>query len=88
MRTIWKYNIEPETRIEVPRQAKILSIQTQRGNPVMWMEVDTNEPKEKRLFLAFGTGHKLPDDMKHLHYVGSFQVENEMLVYHVYEVLA
>jgi hypothetical protein len=52
------------------------------------MEVDTNEPKEKRLFLAFGTGHKLPDDMKHLHYVGSFQVENEMLVYHVYEVLA
>lgn len=85
MKTIWKYPINPrQNKIEMPIGAQILSIQTQRGNPQMWALVDPNNRKETRIFQVYGTRWDIQDFPGK--YIGSFQVEEETLIFHVFEV--
>ncbi len=47
--------------------AKLLDIQVQvagpdKGIPQLWALVDPDAIKEKRTFICYGTGQKIPDD--------------------------
>jgi hypothetical protein len=83
MKTIWKWTLQPETTINMPHGAKLLAVQEQRGEPQLWALVDPGAKTYPRTFRVYGTGHNLPDDPGQ--YVGTFQIHNEALVFHVFE---
>ncbi len=90
MSTIWKIPIQLQQRqeIELPISAKVLTVQTQMNNPVMWVEVSPLAVKEKRMFQLYGTGHEIDDTNKiRRMYIGTFQLWSGQEVYHLYEIL-
>ena len=89
MLTIFKYPVPAEDHftLEMPKGAKILTVQAQRGNPQLWAMVDSETKKEKRYFRLAGTGHPLGDDyLKIINYIGTFQMGNGVLVFHLFEI--
>jgi hypothetical protein len=91
MRTIWKYDIPLDDvfSIEMPKESKILTIATQRGQPRIWVEVPAyptqQEDTIRRLFYLLGTGI-VALDLTNLEYIGSFLILNDSLVFHLYVV--
>lgn len=87
MKTIWKYKVPVNDvfELKLPMLAKILTIQKQHDIPNIWALVDTDNQMETRHFVCFGTGHAIPD--KGLNYIGTYLIENDMLVLHVFEVI-
>ena len=83
MKTIYKYEISPlHTAIEMPKGAELLSVKTQNNTPCLWALVDTDQPPEDRFLVVFGTGHPV---VNHGKYLGTFLIENDSLVFHVFE---
>jgi hypothetical protein len=88
MRSIWKYNIpaQDEFSIAMPKGAEILSIQDQYGQPRMWVLVDTTEVLVERRFAVVGTGHVLGETWFDLHhFLGTFQMLDGDLIFHLFE---
>lgn len=85
MKTIYKFPFEVEDviRIDMPEDAKILSLQMQNGVPCLWAEVQTANPFVTRTFQLFGTGHRVPEKLGP--FVGTFQTHGGSLVFHLYE---
>ena len=89
MLAIFKYpiTIEDHFTLELPKNARILTIQTQRGIPQLWAMVDSETEKETRSFRLSGTGHPLGEDyLRIINYIGTFQIENGALVFHLFEI--
>lgn len=91
MRSIYKYNLlENRDGIICGPITKILTVDTQRGQPVLWAEVDTEKPNRKIQTLLIGTGWDLTPPkgetciLDDYHYIGTVQVAGETLVFHVY----
>jgi hypothetical protein len=86
-KAIWKFTLEfiSNQTIELPAQAKILSVQRQKGDLQLWAIVDTNYRHylEERHIAIYCTGHVLPDDCGI--YLSTFQVSEGDLVFHVFE---
>lgn len=85
--TIWKYNVGVSDMFSImmPKGAQILAVQAQRGIPQLWALVDPDQETELRYFVLFGTGHPITNADK-LQYIGTFQVEQGTLVFHLFEV--
>lgn len=84
--TIWKYPLKVTdiNRIELPMGAKILCVQVQADAPCLWAEVNSLETdKSVHVIETFGTGHEL--DQSNRVYIGTYQINNRFLVFHVYE---
>jgi len=89
MITIYKYQIPIEDyfTLELPKQARILTIQIQREMPQLWAIVDPEAEKETRYFRLSGTGHPLGEDyLRIINYIETFQMENGALVFHLFEI--
>jgi len=88
MRTIHKYAVDArgEFTLLLPLDARILSVQTQgaAGRPQMWVLVNPCAPPQVRKFRLFGTGHPVESN-DDLEYVGTFQMEDGNLVFHLFE---
>ena len=90
MRTIYKYPIPLDSldsfSLDMARGARILDVQNQGPFPMLWAEIHTEDPTEKRYFRVYGTGHELP--IEPLLYIATFQSLTSMgwLVWHIYEV--
>ncbi len=84
--TVWKFGLNPQhvNSLLVPKGGKVLSVQTQDGEPQMWILVDRHEPLEQRKFLIYGTGHSIPSENIGT-FVGTFQQEAGALIFHVFE---
>ena len=80
---ILKYSLAPRITLEMPQGAKILAVQTQRNEPQMWALVDTGQFKVSRTFRVYPTGVEF--DVAGLAYIGTFQVQDGTLVFHVFE---
>lgn len=68
----------------MPKGAKILSLQMNNKMPCIWAIVNPNAEKEVRKFNIYGTGHNITED--DLKYIGTFQMHNDMLVFHLFEI--
>jgi hypothetical protein len=86
VKTIWKYKLDiGGSLLRIPAGGRILSIQTQRDDIMMWIEVDPNSgyEHEYRSFSIYGTGWEM------LHnpgtYLGTVQQLDGEFVWHVYE---
>ena len=84
---IYKYPIPITDKftIEMPLDAKILSLQLQHDMPMIWAAVWENSSLEKRKFSICGTGHDIDmDDVKS--FIGTFQQYNGQFVWHLFEM--
>jgi hypothetical protein len=83
--TIWKFplTVTDTQFISLPKDAEILCVQVQMEAPCLWAKVDsTIEDKETVLIETFGTGH--PMDEKNRKYIGTYQLNNGHLIFHVF----
>lgn len=92
---IWKHPMAlgRAQRIDMPRGARILTVQLQDNTPTLWTLCDPEQPLESRVIITFGTGHtiNLPPGCKEvatahlfgLAYIGTFQ--QGPYVWHVFE---
>lgn len=83
MKTIYKYNIEPNITYEMPQGAQILSVQAQEDTVQLWALVDTARPPDIRKFRAYGTGHAI--EHENLQFLGTCQLYGGNLVLHIFE---
>jgi len=88
MKTVYKYTLVPDDYItlRLPADAQILSIQEKDGHPQMWALVDSRAETEPRTFLMMGTGQDVDENLT-LSFIGTFQLKDLGLVFHVFEVL-
>jgi hypothetical protein len=87
MKQIYKYKLEniDEQSVEMPAGAKILTVQVQYGNPVIWAICDTEAEKtETRVFRIYGTGHDIDESVSDT-YIGSYQLYSGQFVGHLFE---
>lgn len=85
MKRIFKYPLKVDDlqMVEMPSGAAILTVQTQNGVPCIWAAVDPDAKRIKRAFVTYGTGHPM-DDGPAKHYVGTYQLRDGALVFHVF----
>jgi len=87
---IFKYKIECPAEdtfsIEIPETARILTVQTQNEQPYIWALVSRKKENKKvyRTFRIAGTGHIINEKISE--YIGTFQLENGGLVFHLFEI--
>jgi hypothetical protein len=81
---IWKYPLNGIiNNIEMPMDAKILTIQTQNDQPQIWALINPMNDLETRKFTIVGTGNPFDDtDAK---YIGTFQ--DVPFVWHLFEIV-
>ena len=86
MLTIWKYPIpvQDNIQVEMPKGARVLTVQMQMDVPYVWALVNPQAEKEIRTFRLVGTGHEIRHSDK-LTYIGTFQLEGGALVFHLFE---
>ena len=83
---IWKYSIPKiinEFEIEMPRDARVLCVQIQKGTPCIWVKTSGRGEMEKRKFVIIGTGDSF--DAEGLAYRGTWQEGGGMVVWHLFE---
>lgn len=86
MLTIWKYEIPlfgEAFALRMPEKPGLLTVQMQHEHPRLWALVDTEHPYRLYRFRIFSTGQPIPDD-KRLCYLGTFQLPEAGLVYHIF----
>jgi hypothetical protein len=88
VKSIWKYplNLVSEQSVDMPQGAQMLTVQMQHEQPHIWALVDPASPKVGRFVMIYGTGHGIPDDTGR--YVGTFQLADGDLVFHVFESIS
>lgn len=91
-KTIWKFELSPSITgthsFTMPKDAKILTVQTQNNNPCIWALVNPNNEVEERFFELFGTGHDVYCDMGiDRKYINTIQMREGGLVFHLFERL-
>ena len=88
--TIWKYvlKVTDVQDIEIPHGSILLSVQTQNGDPCLWVLVyDTEAEKEVIRLRTIGTGHNITaDDFNPKDFLGTYQLSNGAFVGHVFQV--
>jgi hypothetical protein len=87
MKTVWKFEIKPDDIIEIslPVGAKPLTVQEQNGGAQLWCLCNPNKTTyETRKFRLAGTGHIIYENI--LAFIGTFQLDNGSLVFHLFEV--
>lgn len=85
MITIYKYYLGPP--IQIPQDAKILSVQAQGDGIYLWALVDTDKPTVTRVFTRIGTGWNLSDetDLFNQTYISTVQ-DRDGFVWHIFEL--
>lgn len=82
MITIWKYPVRSGvTSLTLPYGSHVLDVQVQDGQPVMWVQVDTDQHNVTRKFVVYGTGHPMPAVTRQ--HIGTFQLSG--YVFHLFE---
>lgn len=88
MKRVYKYplDIQDEVVVMMPKGARVLSVQVQSGRPCLWAAVDPSEiTLEERWFRIAGTGHPIQDDVVD-GFIGTIQMYDGRLVFHVFEM--
>ena len=86
MNTIYKYPLAPGyTTIQVPHNAKVLCAKVQGSQPCLWVELERTMVTVERKFVTLGTGDLF--NSKDYVYIDTVLLDNDMLVFHIYEVV-
>ncbi len=86
MNTVWKYTLpyaDDMVVLEMPKGAKILSIQEQNTVITLWADVDPNASLVKRTIRWAGTGHPIDH---YVCFIGTVQQHGGQLVWHFFDM--
>lgn len=85
MYAVWKYQVPQVNQftLEMPENARVLTLQLQYGAPVLFAAVNTESPLVKRRFGIIATGTSV--EFKLPKYVGTFQLFGGNTVLHLFE---
>lgn len=83
---IYKYalTIATETDIVMPKGARLLSVQVQRGEPMVWAIVDHSQRTVRRRLSVRETGNPLEDAFSGA-FIGTIQMYGGAIVFHVFD---
>lgn len=83
--TIWKYDLKPSTHqlIEMPKGARLLTVQGQHSGVCLWAIVNDEAEVEKRAFGVYPTGGDAPGALAI--YLNTVQLQGGVLIFHVFE---
>lgn len=91
MRQIWKFELQLVTgeiqSIAMPGGAIPLTVQMQNGKPVLWATVETESPPAEQKFYLAWTGKPLIPQPLYDAYIGTFQTNDGMLVWHLFQIV-
>ena len=80
----WTLKVDDFQTIEVPNDTQFLTVQIQGAEPQVWGLCSPDAPKKSVTIRIAGTGH--PIDPNPGRYIGTFQMINGSLVFHVFEM--
>lgn len=84
LQSIWKYPLNAEVnRIKMPMAAEILCVQMQHSKPTLWAMVIPSDDKQIRTIEIIPTGSLFQQENRK--YIGTVQLEDGFLIYHVFE---
>jgi len=85
--TIWKFPLQTTDFqvISLPIGHRILCVQVQGGTPCLWAQVDPERDSAQVGIRIYGTGHQVHRIDQS--YIGTYQLNDGRLVFHVFEVL-
>ncbi len=88
-RTIHKFPliVTDSQELLLPRGFQPLCVQVQHGIPCLWALVDAGAEKAYFTFRTYGTGHPITEPENSLRYVGTYQLDDGRLVFHVFWVV-
>lgn len=88
MLKVFKYPIpiNDDAVMELPEGARILHVDAQRGQPMLWALVNPDAPMEKRKFRFAGTGHQIIENPDSLIHQGTFKLHGDDLIFHIFEI--
>lgn len=88
---IWKYPLQITDKqiIAMPKGAEILSVGLQHGFVTLWVkaDIDGSNSLEPVTIGIFGTGKSLPEEVNVAQFIGTVQVLDGQLVWHVFRML-
>ena len=87
MKIIYKYSIQiTDTQtLRIPSDAQILCVQMQGAQACLWALVDSDAPLfAPRYIRVIGTGHAIANP-EVLRYIGTIQLHEGSLIFHVFE---
>ena len=89
MLKVFKYPIpiNDDAVMELPEGSQILHIDSQQGQPMLWALVNPDAPMEKRRFRFAGTGHPITEDPDNLIHRGTFKMQGDALIFHIFEII-
>lgn len=89
MKTIYKYplKIQDKQIVSMPIGAQILSVQVQGEVVCIWALVEPRLPKREIEFQMLGTGHDAGHINANYLHIGTVQLDNGKLVFHVFRYL-
>lgn len=87
MKTIWKFQLKVDDfqTLEIPKDSKLLAVQTQGETPCLWALVSPENQRESIEIMTIGTGHPVEKDFKGK-YLGTYQLFGGVLIFHVFLV--
>lgn len=86
---IYKYDLPVVDKavVSMPKGAEVLTVQVQNDWPDsqvrLWAKINLEAPIESRMFFVVGTGHPMPVEAGR--FIGTFQLNEGRLVFHVFE---
>ena len=85
MNTLWKYAMpQSPGRLIMPIGAKVLDVQLQGGQFMLWALVDADEDRTSlRTYVLYGTGERVPENPGR--YLATVQYGSE--VWHAFELM-
>jgi len=86
MKKIFKYRIEvkDEQVISIPKNSRILSVEEQFGQIVIYAVINTTEERtENYSIIIHGTGHPA-NDIDDCNFLDTVKLENGALMFHVF----
>lgn len=90
MKVIYKYRLPfmEVAEVVMPVGAEIIRLEDEKTGPSagqisIWAIVDTDAPKEVRVFNLYKTGGQMPDDIDEAHYwgYGAIHIQMELMMY-------
>ena len=86
MKTIWKFPLKmvENQSVEMPSDAKILSVQIQFEEPMMWCLVEPDKPKIFREIRIIGTGNEIERQFEGI-YIDTIKVSGGNYIFHIFD---
>ena len=85
MRQILKYTLETmDSQVIKIKSGEIISVENQNDKIVVYVKTDGSLCEYNTKFLIYGTGHELADDIDECDFLGTVNLLNGELMFHVF----